>query len=193
MNTIVQPGPSFEQKNTDKMMTRKVLIFGLVLGAVLCANMFYMVDRCYNSEHFRSNDVLGYAVMVVVFSLTFFGTLSYRNNELNGIISFGKAFRTGALIALAGATMYVVVWLFYYYLSVPDFLDKYIGHVLREAAEKSPAELAAKTKEMAEFKEMYKNPIFVVLITYFEVLPVGLIVALVGALILKRKNKVANA
>jgi len=42
---------------------------------------------------------------------------------------------------------------------------------------------------MAEFKEMYKNPLYVVLITYTEVLPVGLIVALVSALILKRKNK----
>lgn len=168
-------------------MTRNVLIFGLILGTILCANMFYMVDRCYNSPDFKSNDILGYAAMVVVFSLTFFGTLNYRNKELNGLISFGKAFKTGALIALAGATMYVVVWLFYYYLFVPDFLDKYISHVLREAAQDSPEELAAKTKEMANFKEMYKNPLFVVLITYFEVLPVGLIVALISAFILKKK------
>lgn len=169
-------------------MTRKVLIFGLILGTILCANMFWMVDRCYSNADFKSNDVLGYAAMVVVFSLTFFGTLNYRNKELNGFISFGKAFKTGALIAFAGATMYVVVWLFYYYLFVPDFLDKYIGHVLRECAQTSPTELAAKTKEMAEFKEMYKNPLFIVLITYFEVLPVGLIVALISALILKRKR-----
>ncbi len=168
-------------------MTRNVLIFGLILGTILCANMFYMVDRCYNSPDFKSNDILGYAAMVVIFSLTFFGTLNYRNKELNGLISFGKAFKTGAFIALAGATMYVVVWLFYYYLFVPDFLDKYISHVLREAAQDSPAALAAKTKEMANFKEMYKNPLFVVLITYFEVLPVGLIVALISAFILKKK------
>jgi hypothetical protein len=36
---------------------------------------------------------------------------------------------------------------------------------------------------------MYENPLFVVLITYSEVLPVGLVVAFISSLILKRKPK----
>ena len=123
--------------------------------------------------------------MVVIFSLIFFGVRNYRNKRPGGFISFGKASKTGLLIALVASTIYVGVWLFYYYLFVPDFLDKYISHVLREC---SPANLDAKTKEMENYKEMYKNPLFVILITYSEVLPVGMIVALVSALILK-KNK----
>jgi hypothetical protein len=35
---------------------------------------------------------------------------------------------------------------------------------------------------------MYKNPLFVVLMTYAEVFPVGLIVSLVSAMILRRKG-----
>ncbi|HMS70459.1 MAG TPA: hypothetical protein PKD18_20070 [Saprospiraceae bacterium] len=42
---------------------------------------------------------------------------------------------------------------------------------------------------MADFKEMYKNPLFVILITYSEVLPIGLLVALLSATILKAKPK----
>ena len=42
---------------------------------------------------------------------------------------------------------------------------------------------------MAEFKEMYQNPAFVVIITFLEVLPVGVIISLISALILKRKSK----
>ena len=152
--------------------------------------MVYMVNLCYTNPDFKSNDIVGYAAMVVIFSMVFFGIRNYRNKELNGIISFAKAFKTGALIALAGATIYVIVWLFYYYLFVPDYLDKYIAHVLKEAAQNSAADLVAKTKEMKDFKEMYKSPFFVVLITYTEVLPVGLIVALVSSLILKRKNQI---
>jgi hypothetical protein len=127
--------------------------------------------------------------MVVVFSLTFFGIRNYRNKELNGEISLGKAFKTGTFIVLLGSTMYVVVWLFYYYLFVPDFIDKYILHVLKEATREgaSAHELATKTKEMDSFKEMYKNPLFVILTTFAEVLPIGLVVAFVSALILKRK------
>jgi hypothetical protein len=129
--------------------------------------------------------------MVVVFSLTFFGIRNYRNKQLDGVISLGKAFKTGALIALVGATMYVVAWLFYYYLFVPDFLDKYISHVLNEASRDgaTTAELAAKTEEMEQFREMYKSPFFVILITYAEVLPVGLVVAFISSLILRRKPK----
>lgn len=175
-------------------MKRNVLIFGLVLGTILCVNMVYMVNLLYSNPDFKSNDVVGYVSMVVVFSLTFFGIRNYRNKQLNGIISLGKAFKTGALIALVGSTMYVVVWLFYYYLFVPDFIDKYILHVLNETTRSgaSTSDLAEKTKEMENFKEMYKSPLFVILITYAEVLPVGLIVAFVSSLILKRKQQIES-
>jgi hypothetical protein len=151
-----------------------------------------MIHLCYTNPGFESNDVLGYAFMVVVFSMTFFGIRNYRNKVLDGIISFGQAFKTGALIAFIGSTMYVAVWLFYYYLFVPDFMDQYTIHVLKEAA-RDGADLKAKTEEMAKFKDMYKSPFFVIIITYTEVLPIGLIVALVSALILKKKKTVAAA
>ena len=166
-------------------MKKTVLIFGLVLGIVLCANMIYTIKLMDDNPDFKGDEVLGYASMVVVFSLTYFGIRNYRDKQLNGIISLGNAFKTGALIALIGATMYVVAWLFYYHLFVPDFMDKYIAHVLKNVP---AADLPAKTKEMQSFKEMYKNPLFMILITYSEVLPVGLVVAFVSSLILKRKN-----
>lgn len=82
-----------------------------------------------------------------------------------------------------------MVWLFYYYLFVPDFIDVYTNYVLTTCA---PEDLQAKTDQMADFKEMYKNPLFVILITYSEVLPIGLVVALVSALLLKRKQRDAR-
>lgn len=167
-------------------MKKNVLIFGLVLGIVLCANMIYTIKLMENNPDFEGDEVIGYASMVVVFSLTFFGIRNYRDKQLNGIISLGNAFKTGALIALIGSTMYVGVWLFYYHLFVPDFLDKYTAHVLKNVP---AADLPAKTKEMADFKELYKNPLFMILITYSEVLPVGLVVAFVSSLVLKRKKK----
>lgn len=165
-------------------MKRIVLIFGLIIGTILCANMIVMVNMMYSNTDFKGNDIVGYAAMVVMFSLIFFGVRSYRNKRLDGYISFGKAFKTGFLIALVGSTMYVIAWLIYYYLFVPDFIDVYTDYVLKAC---SPNDVQAKTAEMANFKEMYKNPLFVILITYSEVLPVGLIVTLVSSLILKRK------
>ncbi|MFC3197649.1 DUF4199 domain-containing protein [Parapedobacter deserti] len=167
-------------------MKRNVLLFGLIIGVILCANMVIMVNMMYSDTDFKGNDVVGYAAMIILFSLIFFGVKNHRDKQLGGHISFGNAFKMGSLIALVGSTLYVVVWLFYYYLFVPDFIDVYTDHVLTTC---SPEDLQAKTVQMANFKEMYKNPLFVILITYSEVLPIGLVVALVSALLLKRKPK----
>lgn len=172
-------------------MKKNILTFGLILGAVLCINGFIAVNMIMDNPNIETNDVLGYTIMIVIFSLIFFGIRNYRNKQLNGTITLGKAFKAGALIALVGSTLYVVMWLFYYYLFVPDFLDKYtecvINNISRDGA--TTVEITAKTEEMSQFAEMYENPLFVIMVTYFEVLPIGLIVALISSLILKRKPK----
>lgn len=74
-------------------------------------------------------------------------------------------------------------------------MDKYVAHTLRVAASKgaTAAELAKETASMAKYREMYKYPVMVVLLTYMEVLPLGLVVSLIAALVLKRKkNNIEN-
>lgn len=165
-------------------MKKTVWIIGLVIGIILCVNMVVMVRMVYSGT-MKGNDLFGYAMLVIVFSLIFLGVRNYRNKQLGGYITFGKAFKTGALMALVASTMYVAVWLLYYYLLVPDFMDVYASCVLKNCA---PSDLPAKTAEMEQFKTLYKNPLFVVLITYAEVLPIGLVVALVSAWVLRKKR-----
>ena len=50
-----------------------------------------------------------------------------------------------------------------------------------------PEELAAKKAEMEQYKEMYKSPIGVILLTYMEIFPIGVIFTLISAAILKKK------
>lgn len=167
-------------------MKKNVWIFGLVLGLVLCIPWLIMVQMLYSDPEFKSNDILGYAMLVVVYSLIFVGIRNYRNKELGGVISFGKAFKTGALITLVAATLYTVVWLIFYYTFVPDFMEVFTEHVLYQCT--SEEELAAKTEEMESYNKMYENPLFVTLLTFAEVFPIGLVVALISALILKKKD-----
>jgi hypothetical protein len=172
-------------------MRKNVWVFGSIAGVIITGFMVYFTLECYTNPEMKTNDVVGYAGMIAVFSLVFVGIKNYRDKYKGGLISFGEAFKTGLYITLIASTFYVGVWLFEYYLFMPDFLDKYIPHVLSNARESgaTPAELKEKTEEMAQFKEMYRSPLFVILISYAEVLPVGLIVSVVSALILKRKAK----
>lgn len=42
------------------------------------------------------------------------------------------------------------------------------------------------------YKTIYSNPFYIILATYVEVLPIGLIVSLICALILKRKSNTGS-
>lgn len=171
-------------------MKKNVLIFGSIAGLLLTAMMIFSTVMCYTNPEFEGNDTVGYVSMILIFSLIFVGIKNYRDKYSNGVITFGKAFKTGFLIALVASTMYTVVWLVDYYVFIPDFMDKYTANVLRQAQEKgaTAAELTSKAAEMAKFKEMYKNPLLVVVITYLEVLPLGTLIALISAWILRRKQ-----
>ncbi|MFD1142322.1 DUF4199 domain-containing protein [Larkinella insperata] len=172
-------------------MKKIVLICGLISGFLLTAMMVVSTAMCYLNDDFKGNMVLGYASMVLAFALIFVGIKNYRDKHNNGVVSFGKAFRIGLSITLIASSMYVIVWLIDYYLFIPDFMDKYTAHVLREAQNDgiSPADLSTKTQELQQYKEMYKNPLFVVLFTYLEVLPIGLLISLICALLLKKGNR----
>ncbi len=172
-------------------MKKIVLIFGLIAGLIVTGMMIYGTIRMKNSEDYKGSIVLGYTTMVIAFSLIFVGVKNFRDKHNNGVISFGKAFRIGLYITLIASTMYVGAWLIEYYFFFPDFAEKYTACVIKDAKSSgaSQAELNAKMAEMAQMEEMYKNPLFVILATYLEIFPVGLIVTLLCALLLKKKPK----
>ena len=172
-------------------MKKNVLVFGLISGFVVSTLMAISMVTMYNNPdagHGGGSMIIGYLSMLVAFSLIFVAVKNYRDKQNAGVISFGKAFKIGLLIALIGSTMYVIMWSIVYNFYMPDFMDKYCAQMIESAkATSTPAALQQLTEQMNTQKEMYKNPLFFVLFTYMEILPVGLIVSLITALILKRK------
>jgi uncharacterized membrane protein len=173
-------------------MKKNVIVFGLIAGIIVSVLMVLSMARCYSDPNLEHSMLIGYASMVLAFSFIFVGVKNYRDKYNDGLITFGKAFKIGLYISLIASTIYVIVWLIDFYVFIPDFMDRYVAQALREAKANgaSAAELAKMTKELATNQELYKNPVMVVLFTYMEILPVGILVSLVAALILKRKPTV---
>ena len=157
-------------------MKKIVIINGLIAGAIVAAMFLITMGLYHKNGNFDGGMWVGYASMLLAFSLIFVAIIRYRDKYNNGVVSFGKAFRIGLYITLIASTIYVVTWLIDYYVFIPDFADKYATAILDKlkASGASAAKIANQTKEMASFKEMYKNPLFVILFTYLEILPVGL-------------------
>jgi len=171
-------------------MKKTVIVFGLISGLIISA-LLTITTTCYSSNHFEGSEVLGYAGMLVAFSFIFVGIKSYRDKYNGGVISFGKATLTGLYITLIGSTMYVLAWLIIFYNFMPDFVEKYSAYMINQAKASglTQTELDKKVAQMNSLKEMYKSTVFVILMTYVEILPVGVIVTLISALILKRKAR----
>ncbi|MEE1944120.1 DUF4199 domain-containing protein [Pedobacter sp. KR3-3] len=171
-------------------MKKNILVFGLLSGLIVSVAMSVSMVLCYNKNSYSGNMVLGYTMMLLAFVFVFVGIKNYRDKFNGGLISFGNAFKIGGLIALIASTMYVIAWLIVYYNFIPDFMEKYSAHVINQAKEAkvSQAELNKQIAQMNSFKEIYKSPLGIILMTYLEILPLGLIVALISSLILKRKE-----
>jgi hypothetical protein len=174
-------------------MKRNILIYGLTAGAIVSVVMLVItnyVSHCEGSVDFDTSMLIGYASMLIAFSLVFIGIRNYRDKYNGGVISFGKAFKVGILIVLVASTIYVVAWLIAYFFFMPDFLEKFTSFELAQmkASGASQLEIDEKTRKMANFAGIYKNPFFNALMTYAEILPVGLVVTLISSLILKRKT-----
>lgn len=174
-------------------MKRNILIYGLTSGLLVSIFMLISmnyISHCKGNVDYDTSMLIGYASMLVAFSLVFVGIRNYRDKYNGGLISFGKAFKTGILIVLVGSTIYVAAWLIDYFFFIPDFMDKYSAHMLDElkTGGASQAEIDEKTLEMADFIQNYKNPFFAAMMTYAEILPAGVIVTLISSLILKRKT-----
>jgi hypothetical protein len=174
-------------------MKKNIIIYGLIAGLVVSISMLSTVNylsHCEGNVDYDTSLLLGYASMLIAFSLVFVGILNYRNKFNGGVISFGKAFKIGIMIVLIASTIYVAAWLIDYFYFIPDFAEKYAAHMLDElkASGASQVEIDKRTKEMATFAAMYKNPFYNAMMTYAEILPVGLVVTLISSLILKRKT-----
>ncbi len=168
-------------------MKKNIIIYGLIAGIVVSFLMLFSISIGFD---FNIGLLIGYASMLIAFSFVFVGIRNYRDKYNGGVISFSKAFKIGIMIVLIASTIYVIAWLIDYYFFNPDYLEKYAAHMLDKlkASGASQIEIDKQTKEMADFAKMFKNPFFNAMMTYVEILPVGLIVTLISSFILKRKT-----
>ena len=172
-------------------MKKTVLTYGLISGAILGILASIQMPLVMNGTiDMKYGHLFGYSVMILSFIPIFLGVRSYRDNQGGGTITFGKAFQVGILTALITCAVYVIGWQIMFYGFMPDFGDKYAAFHLEqlEAGGLSAADLAKETAKMEKFKIWYRNPLFNMGMTFLEVFPVGLIVTLVSAAILRRKT-----
>jgi len=174
-------------------MKRLILTYGIIGGAIAAAWCNIGVRALPDNVSQDTQMWLGYTSMIVAFSMIFIAVKNYKDKFGSGYITFGKALKIGLLITLVASTLYVAIWLISYYFIFPNFMEKYMATLKAQmqAAGKSAVAINREMAAMAKYNEAYKNPFLNAMITYSEIVPVGIVISLIAALILKSNSKPA--
>lgn len=171
-------------------MKKIILTYGLIAGFIV--SLWLMTAAFIGQNDFltKYGMFFGFTSMIIAFAFIFVAIRKYRDDQQNGSITFGKALKIGVLVSLIASTFYVLTWMIEFHFFIPDFMEKMTSAQIEnwKAEGISRAELQKNIESMEGWKELYKSPIMVALITYMEILPLGLVVSLIAALMLKKKG-----
>jgi len=171
-------------------MRKTILTYGLISG-LLCAVLIAIATPIENSLSLDYGYYIGYTVIVLSFLLVFFGIRSYRESHSGGQITFGRAFAIGISITLITCVFYVLTWEIIYFNFMHDFMDKYAAYLVQKAhaSGMSAAALQAQLAQIQKSKELYNNIFYNIAMTFIEPFPVGLVITLISAAILRKRTQ----
>lgn len=169
-------------------MLRKILTYGTVSGLLVGAMM--AVTTTTMSDHATYGMLVGYLTMLIALSLVFLGVKRHRDADLGGVIRFWPAFGMGLGISLIASVFYVLAWEATVAVLHLDFANSYANAVIekQKAAGVSGEALARLVAEMEHFKTMYADPLYRLPMTFAEIFPVGALVSLLSAVLLRNSR-----
>ncbi len=174
-------------------MRKIALVYGGISGSLMILMFiisFSLMEKGILS--FDNSELFGYTTMIIVLSLIFFGIKSFRDKHNSGAITFGKGFKVGISIAAVASLFYAGGWEVYYNSTdlKETFMQRYTDLTIKKMQHegKSQEQIDKKLEEMKWFTEMYKNPFIRFGMTLMEIFPVGLVITLISAGILRKKE-----
>jgi len=171
-------------------MKRIIFTYGVIAGAVIIANVMLSFAVGDGEGGTGLSVWLGYLVMIVALSVIFLGIKRYRDRELGGVIRFGRAFVLGLGITLVASAIYVASWEVYLSMTDHAFIHDYTESILaaRRAEGLVGAALEAEIASMKALEVQYANPLYRLPMTFLEIFPVGLLITLVSAGLLRNER-----
>jgi Flp pilus assembly pilin Flp len=174
-------------------MRNIVLKYGLIAGLILVAMIYTMMGLVGDTSDFDKWEWIGFISMAGAFSMIFFAIRDYRDKIAGGVINFNYGFRIGIQITIVASFLYVIGWMIYFNFIDDSFIVRYTEFYERQlnASGKAVADIA---KEMEAFKKNmadYNNPWVMAMSTFLEVFPVGLVITILCAFLMKRNAEEA--
>jgi hypothetical protein len=173
-------------------MIRTIVLYGLagalVVGAFMVAGSLTWAN---GGQAPPENGVaVGYLTQLVALTAVFLGIKHHRDVALGGVIKFFPALGIGLAISAVAALGWVVGWEIVLAMSNIDFPAMMKEQMLAQAQARgaSEAELQKIAADAASFAQLYMTPPIRWSISFIEMFPVGVLVSLVAAGLLRNSR-----
>ncbi len=172
-------------------MKKLVLTYGIIAGTIVAAMIFVSIPLWKNNTlNFDNGEIVGYTTMVVALSMIFVAIKSFRDKHNNGVITFWKGVQIGVLVSLIATFMYCLAWDVSYRQMGGEFMVKMQDHYLSEmkADGATEAQLEQEKEKWATNAAYYDNFFIRFAITTIEIFPLGVLISVISAALLRKKN-----
>ncbi len=171
-------------------MLRISLVYGILAGAMIIGSAILSLNLTPGNTHMAALEWLGYLVMVIGLSAIFIGVKRYRDQQGGGVIRFWTAMTVGLGISVVAALIYVAAWEVNLSLTDHRFYADYTASQIAAKQESGATaeQMEAAIAEGEVMQARYANPFYRIPITFLEIFPVGLIISLISAAILRNSR-----
>ena len=171
-------------------MFRTILKYGVISGLIVGGFEFATFVMFAGMPPLKYGMVIGYTTMLIALSMVFMGIKRHRDVERGGVIGFWPALGVGLGISVIAGVFYVAAWEAVQAWTHMDFASAYAKAIIgQEQAKGASADALAKlTAEMDAFKIQYADPSFRLPMTFAEIFPVGVLVSLISAGLLRNSR-----
>ncbi len=166
-------------------MIKAALKYGLMAGLMIFIIGFVPLIIAGGPQElgYGISEVLGYASMILSLLFIIIAVKQYRDKQLRGKISFGKALGLGLLVSVVAGIILVVGDTIYLLYIDPDFAVNHMEHqigVMRDSGV-SETEIQAMQQQMVSATWIFEVVMFLTVFFF------GLIISLITAAIYKKK------
>ena len=167
---------------------RMILTFGLISGLIVGVEMFLVTTSLPLEGPWSM--VVGYLTMLVALSMVFIAIKRRRDRDQGGVIRFWPAFGLGVGISFVAGVLYVASWEATVAYTHMDFASVYSQSVIAQAKAHGVTGDALQkiVDQMQQFKMQYANPLYRWPMTFIEIFPVGVLVSLISAALLRNSR-----
>ena len=171
-------------------MLKTILKYGVIGGVIVGVPRFAVAVVMDGHPPLAWGMVFGYATMLIALSTVFLGIKHHRDVDGGGVIKFWPALGVGLAISLIAGVFYVATWELSQVITGGGFAADYARTVIAEkqAAGASAAEIEALRVQMAAFAVQYANPLYRLPMTFSEIFPVGVLVSVISAALLRNSR-----